>query len=216
MQHKLRKCLNCRSSHRRCSIEKVVLKNFAIFTGKHLRWSLFLIELQAQAQRPATVLKETLAKDFSVNITKILRTPIFKKTCKQLLLQFLLFTVNIFSQGLPSALNSKSLLSSRSPLRFKEFSLGCLVVDSSLIRQNEELTEMATRYHSLSLVVPLAVPFIVIRCHSLSFGVTHCTTRCHSLSLDVPLACLFINNQILSSLLNFINTVLLVALLNDM
>ena len=30
----------CRSSHQRCSI-KVVLKNFAIFTGKHLCWSLF-------------------------------------------------------------------------------------------------------------------------------------------------------------------------------
>ena len=202
MYHKLRKCLNCRSSHRRCSIERVVLKNFAIFTGKYLRQSLFLIELQAQAQRPSTVLKETLTKDFSVNITKILRTPIFKKTCKQLLLQFLLFTVNIFSQGLPSALNSKSLFSSRSPLRFKKFSLGCLVVDSSLILQNEELAEMATR--------------CTIRCHSLSFGVTRCITRCQSLSLDVPLVCLFINNQILSSLLTFINIVLLVALLNDM
>ena len=202
MYHKLRKCLNCRSSHRRCSIERVVLKNFAIFTGKYLRQSLFLIELQAQAQRPSTVLKETLTKDFSVNITKILRTPIFKKTCKQLLLQFLLFTVNIFSQGLPSALNSKSLFSSRSPLRFKKFSLGCLVVDSSLILQNEELAEMATR--------------CTIRCHSLSFGVTRCITRCQSLSLDVPLVCLFINNQILSSLLTFINIVLLAALLNDM
>ena len=38
---------NCltRSSHRRCSIKKAVLKNFAIFTGKHLRWSFFLIKL---------------------------------------------------------------------------------------------------------------------------------------------------------------------------
>ena len=32
------------------------LKNFAIFTGKHLRWSLFLIMLQAF--RPATLLKK--------------------------------------------------------------------------------------------------------------------------------------------------------------
>ena len=30
-----------RSSHQRCSIEKAVLKNFAIFTTKHLCWSLF-------------------------------------------------------------------------------------------------------------------------------------------------------------------------------
>ena len=33
----------CRSSHRRCSMKKVVLKNFATFTRKHLCWSLFLI-----------------------------------------------------------------------------------------------------------------------------------------------------------------------------
>ena len=30
--------------HLRCSVKKVVLKNFAIFTGKHLCWSLFLIK----------------------------------------------------------------------------------------------------------------------------------------------------------------------------
>ena len=32
-----------KSSHRRCYITKAVLKNFAIFTGKHLCWSLFFI-----------------------------------------------------------------------------------------------------------------------------------------------------------------------------
>ena len=36
-----------RGSHRRCSVKKVVHKNFAIFTEKHLCWSLFLINLQA-------------------------------------------------------------------------------------------------------------------------------------------------------------------------
>ena len=36
-----------RSSHRRCSISKAVLKNFANFTEKHLCWSLFLIKLYA-------------------------------------------------------------------------------------------------------------------------------------------------------------------------
>ena len=30
-----------------CSIKKAVLKNFAIFTGKHLCWSLFLIKVKA-------------------------------------------------------------------------------------------------------------------------------------------------------------------------
>ena len=63
MNYTLKKCLNSRSSHQRCSIEKAVLKNFTISTGKRLRWSLFLIELQAG--RPAIVLKETSTKVFS-------------------------------------------------------------------------------------------------------------------------------------------------------
>ena len=36
-----------RSSHQKCSIKKADLINSAIFTRKHLRWSLFLIKLQA-------------------------------------------------------------------------------------------------------------------------------------------------------------------------
>ena len=44
-----------RSSHRRCSVKKGVLKTFANFTGKHLCWNLFLITLQVF--RPATLLK---------------------------------------------------------------------------------------------------------------------------------------------------------------
>ena len=51
-----------RSSHRRCSIEKAVLKNFTIFTGKHLCWSIILIKLQAQ--RPATLLNKTPTRVF--------------------------------------------------------------------------------------------------------------------------------------------------------
>ena len=39
-----------RSSHWRCSMKRAALKNFAIFTGKHLCWSLFLMQ-------PATLLK---------------------------------------------------------------------------------------------------------------------------------------------------------------
>ena len=35
-----------RNSHR-CSVEKAFLKHFAIFSGKHLFWSLFLTKLQA-------------------------------------------------------------------------------------------------------------------------------------------------------------------------
>ena len=50
--------LNCpkyRSSPQRCSFKKVVFKNFAIFTGKRLCWSLLLINLQAW--RPETLFK---------------------------------------------------------------------------------------------------------------------------------------------------------------
>ena len=36
-----------RNSHRRRSTEKAALECFAIFIGKHLRWNLFLIKLQA-------------------------------------------------------------------------------------------------------------------------------------------------------------------------
>ena len=44
-----------RSSCWRYSVKKDVLKNFANFIGKHLCWSLFLIEVQAKG--PATLLK---------------------------------------------------------------------------------------------------------------------------------------------------------------
>ena len=38
--------------------EKISIKNFAIFTGKHLFWGLFLIKMQAF--RPATFFKKRL------------------------------------------------------------------------------------------------------------------------------------------------------------
>ena len=44
-----------RRSHRRCSLKKGVLKNFANFTEKHLGWSLFLNK--AAALRHATLLE---------------------------------------------------------------------------------------------------------------------------------------------------------------
>ena len=43
-----------KTSHRRCFILKAAFKNFAIFTGKCLCWSLFLIKLPAF--RPVTLL----------------------------------------------------------------------------------------------------------------------------------------------------------------
>ena len=48
-------CTTFRSSRSQMFFTIGVLKNFAIFTEKHLCWSLFLIKLQAS--RPATLLK---------------------------------------------------------------------------------------------------------------------------------------------------------------
>ena len=79
MYLKIKKSVNSRNSHHSCSIEKAVLKIFAIFTGKHLCWSLLLIDLQAS--RPATFLKKGLQhRPFPVNIAKFLRTLILMRT----------------------------------------------------------------------------------------------------------------------------------------
>ena len=137
-----------------------------------------------------TFLKKGLQKKwFPVNIAKFLRT---LEICKQLLLQLLLLTVNIFSWVLDSALNSIAFLQ-RPSSRFKEFSLGCLVVGHSLIWKKGKIsrnghslsfvvTRCTTRWNSLSLVVTL--------CHSLSLVVI----RCHSLHQSLSLACLLINH----------------------
>ena len=58
----------------------------------------------------------------------------------------------------------------------KEFSLGCLVVGSCLIRKKEKLAEMVTRCHSLDYFLSL-----VIYCHSLYHSLSFNVTRCHSL-----------------------------------
>ena len=72
-----------RRSHRRCSIKKGVLRNFAKFTGKHLCQSFFLNKLQA---RPVTLLRKRLwHRCFLVNFAKFLRTPSLRNTFGRLL-----------------------------------------------------------------------------------------------------------------------------------
>ena len=57
-----------------------VLKNFAIFAGKNLCWSFFLIEFQDW--RPTFLFKKRLERRcFSVNIAKFLRAAFLLKTC---------------------------------------------------------------------------------------------------------------------------------------
>ena len=68
----------------RCSIIKGVLRNFAKFTGKHLRQSLFLKKVGGL--RPGTLLKRRLLhRCFPVNFAKILRTPFIQNTSGRLL-----------------------------------------------------------------------------------------------------------------------------------
>ena len=62
-----------RSSRSQMLFKIGVLKNFSIFTRKHLCWILFLIKLQAW--RPSFLLKKRLQhRFFPVNIAKFLRT----------------------------------------------------------------------------------------------------------------------------------------------
>ena len=70
---------------------------------------------------------------------------------------------------------------------FKELSLGYIVVDSFLIQKKKrKLAKMITRSHLLlldfirCLSLPLVVPLVGIRCHSLLFVVTRCPTRYQS------------------------------------
>ena len=63
-----------KSSHWRCSIKNAVHKNFAIFTIKHLCWSLFWdkAEIKLQATSSATLLKrETPTQMFFCEYCKI-------------------------------------------------------------------------------------------------------------------------------------------------
>ena len=62
-----------RRSYQMCSIKKTILKNFLIFTGKHLRWSLFNK-------------KRLQHRCFPVNIKKFFRTAFLKNICERLLL----------------------------------------------------------------------------------------------------------------------------------
>ena len=64
-----------RSSQRRCSIEKGVLKNFAKFTESTCARVTFLIKLQAEAGN--FIKKETLAKMFSCEFCEIFKNILF-------------------------------------------------------------------------------------------------------------------------------------------
>ena len=76
-----------RSSYRKCHVKKAALKDFAIFTGKRLCWSLFFKKLETF--RVATLLKRDFnTVVFEISFEKFLRAPILKSTCQRLLLDF--------------------------------------------------------------------------------------------------------------------------------
>ena len=62
--------LKHRSSHRRCSVRKGVLRNFAKFTGKHLCQS-FFINKEKKRRKKSFIKKETLAQVLSCEFCEI-------------------------------------------------------------------------------------------------------------------------------------------------
>ena len=75
----------CRSSHRRCSLRKGVLRNFVKFTREHLYQNLLFNKVAGL--RPATLLKKKLwHRCFPINFAKFLRTPLLRNTSRRLLL----------------------------------------------------------------------------------------------------------------------------------
>ena len=74
-----------RSSHRRCSVRKDVLRNLTKFTEKHLCQSLFLMKLQA------FIKKRLRHRCFPVSFAKFLRTPFLQNPSGRLLLHIAQF-----------------------------------------------------------------------------------------------------------------------------
>ena len=162
MYHKLKKCLNCRSSHQRCSVEKC----HNIHRKTPALESLFN-RVAGAGLKTCNCIKRDFNKGFFCEYCENFKSTYFQENL-QITASAVPTSYCKISQRLPSTLNSISLFFSRSSSKFQKFSLGCSVADSSLIRKKEELAEIATRCR-----------------RSLSFFVTGCTTRCHSLSLVV-------------------------------
>ena len=72
-----------RSSHRRCSVKKAILKHFAIFAGKRLCRLLFFNKVACH-QACNFVKKRLQHRYFLANIRKFIRRPILKNISKRL------------------------------------------------------------------------------------------------------------------------------------
>ena len=71
-------CLPFRSSRSHMFFKVGVLKSYAIFAGKRLRWSLFLIKFQFL--RPAPLFKKNPTKVFSCEYWKVFKNNFFHRT----------------------------------------------------------------------------------------------------------------------------------------
>ena len=74
-------------SHGRCSVTKGVFRNFAKFTRKHLRQSLFFNKVAGcESVRHATLLKKRLVQVFSCQFCEIFKSTFLQNTYGRLLL----------------------------------------------------------------------------------------------------------------------------------
>ena len=108
------------SSHRRCSLRKDALRNFAKFTGKHLclslflnkgagrglHWVSFLIKLQAESCN--FIEKEPLAQVFSCEFCEISKNTFFTEYLFYRIPLgdfFCIYNSSLYSEGLPKRLS---------------------------------------------------------------------------------------------------------------
>ena len=178
MYHKLKKCLNSRSSHCRCSIQSPFNRLAGFKTWKFKK-------------------KRLQHRCLPVNIGKFLRTLILMKICEQLLLSFLLLPFIFLLKGLFLLLTQQTFF--KGPIQcLKSSPQGAQQQAPVLFEKKKNqpkwslvVIHWTTLCHSLSFIVTRCTT----RCHSLLLVVIRCTTGCHLLSLDVPLVCLFINDR---------------------
>ena len=78
-------CATNRSSYQRCSVKKLFLKSFALFTGKYLCWSPSLVSLQElqlyQKEAPTQVFSSEYCKTFNNTYFRNIREHLLLNKC---------------------------------------------------------------------------------------------------------------------------------------
>ena len=169
-----------------------VLTNFAIFTGKHLCWSLFLIKLETFNCFPENKVKFFVSTYFYETPPVATSADVFfyimfwKRRCW-------IYCIYIFH-------NSFILKPNITLIRVHSISFIVPLVGigrTTCCFRFHLLLLVAIHYHLLSHFATSCYSLY----HSLSFVVTCCTTGCHSWSLDLLFVCLFINHPLFESIL---------------